>query len=125
MMKLATFVILLSFFGVAFAGTETAKSSSDIPTNEKEFVAKINGFEKAKIIEQLGEPSSKEDIQSASGKLVASIWQYHYLNTDEKGEYYQTTELDFMDDKVVMVVFMNNDGSDNSQKKSVTLPQKK
>jgi hypothetical protein len=88
MMKLATLVFLLSFLGVAFAGTETAKPSSDIPTNEK------------------------EDIQSASGKLVASIWQYHYLNTDEKGEYYQTTELDFMDDKVVMVVFMNNDGKE-------------
>ena len=111
-MKLATFALLLSIFGVAFAGTETAKPSSDIPTNEKEFVAKINGFEKAKIIEQLGEPSNKEDIQSASGKLVASIWQYHYLNTDEKGEYYQTTELDFMNDKVVMVVFMNNDGKE-------------
>jgi hypothetical protein len=112
MMKLATLVLLFSFFGVAFAGTETAKPSSDIPTNEKDFVAKINGFEKAKIIEQLGEPSNKEDIQSASGKLVASIWQYHYLNTDEKGEYYQTTELDFMNDKVVMVVFMNNDGKE-------------
>lgn len=125
MMKLVTFVLLLSFFGFAFAGTETAKPSSVIPTDEKEFVTKINGFEKAKIIEQLGEPSSKEDIESASGKLFASIWQYHYLNTDEKGEYYQTTELDFIDDKVVMVVFKNNDGSDNPQKKSVTLPQLK
>jgi hypothetical protein len=125
MMKLATFALLLSFLGVAFAGTETTKPSSDIPTNENEFVAKINGFEKAKIIEQLGEPSKKEDIQSASGKLVASIWQYHYLNTDEKGEYYQTTELDFMNDKVVMVVFMNNDGSDTAQAKSATPPPKK
>jgi len=34
------------------------------------------------------------------------------LNTDEKGDYYQTTELDFINDKVVMVVFMNNDGSE-------------
>ena len=111
-MKLVTFALLLSLSGFAFAATETATAPSEIPTNEKDFVALINGFEKAKIIAQLGEPSKVEDVQSSSGKTFASIWQYHYLNTDEKGEYYQTTELDFIDDKVVMVVFMNNDGSE-------------
>lgn len=111
-MKLVSIALLLSLSGLAFADTESATQSKEIPTSEKEFIASINGFEKAKIIEQLGEPSQKEDIESASGKPLASIWQYHYLNTDEKGEYYQTTELDFMDDKVVMVVFMNNDGSE-------------
>ncbi len=113
-MKLVTFALLLSMSGFAFAETGVGAKSTEIPTNEKDFVAKINGFEKSKIIEQLGEPSQKEDIQSAAGKLVASVWQYHYLNTDEKGEYYQTTELDFMNDKVVMVVFMNNDGTEKS-----------
>ena len=111
-MKLVTFALFFCLSGLALAGTEGAAQTKDIPTGEKDFVASINGFEKAKILEQLGEPSEKEDIQAASGKLVASIWQYHYLNTDEKGEYYQTTELDFMDDKVVMVVFMNNDGKE-------------
>jgi hypothetical protein len=122
-MKLVTFALLFSISGFAFAGTENAAKSTEIPTNEKDFVASINGFEKAKIIEQLGEPSQKEDIQSASGKLVASVWQYHYLNTDEKGEYYQTTELDFMNDKVVMVVFMNNDGSEKSTEVKNTQPK--
>ena len=60
----------------------------------------------------LGEPSKIEDLKANDDKVVASIWQYHYLNTDENGEYYQTTELDFLDDKVVTVVFMNNDGSE-------------
>jgi hypothetical protein len=113
-MKLVTFALLLSLSGLAFAevGNTTSTSASDIPTNEKDFIASINGFEKTKIIEQFGEPTKIEDIASASGKPVASIWQYHYLNTDEKGDYYQTTELDFINDKVVMVVFMNNDGSE-------------
>jgi hypothetical protein len=110
--KIVLLALLLSLSSVALADSATPKKSSEIPSNEKDFVTRIHGFEKAQIIEQLGEPSQKEDIQSASGKLVASIWQYHYLNTDEKGEYYQTTELDFMNDKVVMVVFMNNDGSE-------------
>ena len=111
-MKLVIFAFLISLSGVAFAGTQTAKVSTEIPTADKEFVEKINGFDKAKIIEQLGEPSKVEDVQASSGKAFASIWQYHYINTNEKGEYYQTTELDFIDDKVVMVVFMNNDGKE-------------
>ncbi|NBX00097.1 MAG: hypothetical protein EBR14_00415 [Methylophilaceae bacterium] len=124
-MKLATFALLLSLSGIAFAGTAPAKPSSEIPTAENDFVAKINGFDKAKIIEQLGEPSKIEDVQSSSGTAFASIWQYHYLNTNDKGEYYQTTELDFIDDKVVMVVFMNNDGSEIPPDAVKATPNKK
>jgi hypothetical protein len=124
-MKLVTFALLLSLSGLAFAEAQVAAPASDIPTNEKDFIASINGFEKAKIIEQFGEPSNVEDIATASGKPVASIWQYHYLNTDEKGEYYQTTELDFINDKVVMVVFMNNDGSEIPGDAVKTTPLKK
>jgi hypothetical protein len=124
-MKLVTFALLLSLSGLAFAEAQVAAPASDIPTNEKDFIASINGFEKAKIIKQFGEPSNVEDIATASGKPVASIWQYHYLNTDEKGEYYQTTELDFINDKVVMVVFMNNDGSEIPGDAVKTTPLKK
>ena len=124
-MKLVTFALLLSLSGLAFAEAQVAAPASDIPTNEKDFIASINGFEKAKIIEQFGEPSNVEDIATAAGKPVASIWQYHYLNTDEKGEYYQTTELDFINDKVVMVVFMNNDGSEIPADAVKTTPLKK
>ena len=124
-MKLVTFALLLSLSGLAFAEAQVAAPASDIPTNEKDFIASINGFEKAKISEQFGEPSNVEDIATSSGKPVASIWQYHYLNTDEKGEYYQTTELDFINDKVVMVVFMNNDGSEIPGDAVKTTPLKK
>lgn len=123
-MKLVILALMFSFSGFAFAATDTT-TPSEIPTNEKDFVALINGFEKAKIIAQLGEPSKIEEVQSASGKAFASIWQYHYLNTNEKGEYYQTTELDFIDDKVVMVVFMNNDGSEASTEAKPAAPTRK
>ena len=104
------FLILPS---AAFAGANDSPVDDKIPTTEKEFVATINGFDKNKIVEQFGEPSKKDDLGTVKeGKAPASIWQYHYLNTDVNGAYYQTTELDFVDDKVVMVVFMNNDGEE-------------
>ena len=123
-MKLLMIALMFAMSGMAVAeATEapannpvaSAEKPAQIPTTEKEFVASINGFDKAQIIEQLGEPTNKNDITNAkTGKLEASIWHYHNLNTDEKGEYYKTTELDFIDDKVVLVVFMNSTGEDTS-----------
>jgi hypothetical protein len=115
-MKTLFLALFLALSGTAMAEANEppAAQPSEIPTAEKEFVASINGFEKSKIIEQFGEPSKKDDIKTNSGKIVASVWQYHYLNTTPEGEYYETTELDFVDDKVVMVVFMNHDGSDSN-----------
>jgi hypothetical protein len=99
---------------------------TEIPTDEKAFVAVINQFNKAKIVELLGEPARADDVKvKGSGKVVASIWHYHNINTDENGTYYPTTELDFVDDKVVQVVFLNNDGSeanDGAGKKYETQP---
>ena len=118
-MRTLFLALFLTLSGTAIAEanqlpTADTNQLSEIPTAEKEFVATINGFEKTKIVEQFGEPSKKDDIKTESGKIVASVWQYHYLNTTPEGEYYQTTELDFVDDKVVMVVFMNGDGTDNN-----------
>lgn len=118
-MKIILTILLLSFSSLALAEQKT------ISNNEKDFIAHIEGFEKAKIIETFGEPSKMEDLKTNDEKVVASIWQYHYLNTDENGEYYQTTELDFINDKVVMVVFMNNDGSEVPKDAlSVPVPKK-
>jgi len=84
-----------------------------LPTQEKAFVAAINKFDKKSIVEQLGEPAKADDVRlKGSDKVVASIWHYHNINTDEDGAYYPTTELDFIEDKVVQVVFLNNDGSE-------------
>ena len=90
---------------------------NDLPTQEKAFVNAINKFDRKTIVEQLGEPAKADDVKlKGSDKVVASIWHYHHINTAEDGSYYETTELDFIDDKVVQVVFLNNDGSETEVK---------
>ena len=111
-MKIILTALLLSLTLLTLNAQATERTLSNA---EKEFIDSIQGLDKTKIIEAFGEPSKIEDLKSNDEKVVASIWQYHYLNQDEKGEYFQTTELDFIDDKVVMVVFMNNDGSEIPQ----------
>ncbi|MFM9835918.1 MAG: hypothetical protein ACKVOA_07430 [Methylophilaceae bacterium] len=101
-----------------------AQATGELPLTEKAFVDAINKFDKAKIVEQLGEPASADDVRlKDTDKVVASIWHYHYINTDVDGTYYQTTELDFVDDKVVQVVFLNNDGSDAESGQKYDLQQ--
>ena len=90
-----------------------APMTKEIPTTEKEFANAINNYTKEEIIAQLGEPARAEDVKlKDSGKVVASIWYYHNINTAPDGSYYPTTELDFIEGKVVQVVYMNNDGTE-------------
>jgi hypothetical protein len=112
------FLLAASFATSAFADeTKTEPLPNEIPTAEKAFVSVINKYNQAAIIAQLGEPAKADDIKlKNSGKIVASIWQYHNINTAEDGSYYQTTELDFIEGKVVQVVFLNNDGSEGADK---------
>lgn len=120
MKYLAVIVIALAqaiFAHSAFAGATPNNAAEAqaklIPITEAEFVNVINSFDKAKIIAQFGEPAKADDVKiKGTGKVVASIWQYHFINTSANGTYYETTELDFIDDKVVSVVFLNNDGSE-------------
>ena len=94
---------------------DTPNTQPGIPTTERAFVNAINGFDKAKIIAQFGEPAKADDVKlKGTNKVVASIWQYHFINTNVDGAYYETTELDFIDDKVVYVVFLNNDGTESA-----------
>jgi hypothetical protein len=125
--KTWTFAVLLAantvFAGVSLA-EEAQPLAGKIPTEEKAFVDAINKLDKAKIVAQFGEPAKAEDVKiKGSGKIVASIWHYHNLNTAEDGSLYPTTELDFIDDKVVQVVFLNNDGSEANDGKTYELPQ--
>jgi hypothetical protein len=117
--------LLLAFSGAALAeNTAETAPASEIPTAEQEFVASINQYSKAQIIEQFGEPSKMEDMKIAStGEIIASIWHYHFINTNPEGEYYETTELDFLGDKVVMVVFMNHDGQEKISVEPPPAPQ--
>lgn len=97
----------------AFADEDKTQTlNTVIPTEEKAFVDAINKYDKATIIAQFGEPAKAEDVKiKNSGKIVATIWHYHNINTAADGSFYPTTELDFIDDKVVQVVFLNHDGS--------------
>jgi hypothetical protein len=129
-MKTWSLAVLLAtnalFAGACLAGgAQTQPLVKEIPTEEKAFVDAINKFDKVKIVAQLGEPAKADDVKiKGSDKIAASIWQYHNINTAEDGSYYPTTELDFIDDKVVQVVFLNNDGSESAEDgKTYELPQ--
>ncbi len=115
--------ILQACFIQAAVAEESPSNTNEIPTLEQDFVNSINKFTKEQIIAQFGEPAKADDVKiKTTGKIVASIWQYHFINTAADGSYYETTELDFIDDKVVMVAFMNNDGAegpDNAQQYQV------
>jgi len=104
---------------------KTQLLATEIPTEERTFVDAINQYDKAKIVAQFGEPAKNDDVRiKGTNKIAASIWQYHNINTAADGGYYPTTELDFIDDKVVQVVFLNNDGSDGEESgKSYEIPQ--
>lgn len=125
-MRTLLLALFLTLSGTTFAETSEAPAQNppqapqeqavpaEIPTGEKEFVSVIDKFEKSSILEQFGEPSKRNDIKNdRTGEVIASIWHYHYLNTSATdGAYYPTTELDFVGDKVVMVVFMNHEGEE-------------
>jgi len=107
-MRVLTAALLVSLSGVAMAGGD------EIPLSEHEFVAHIKTADKAQIVEHLGEPARAIDVKDdETGEVMGSIWHYHYLNTAVNGDYYKTTELDFVGDQVVTVVFstMDDDGS--------------
>lgn len=123
---LACLSINVLFSSVLFSNYAVADEApnGEIPTLEKDFVNAIHKFDKSKIIAQFGEPATADDVKiKGSDKIVASIWHYHFINTTADGSYYETTELDFIDDKVVMVVFLNNDGSEgNDSGKKYEMP---
>lgn len=99
-MRALAVAILFSLSGVAMADGE------EFPVNEHDFVARIKTADKAQIVEHLGEPAKAIDVKDDdTGEVMGSIWHYHYLNTAENGDYYKTTELDFVGDQVVTVVF--------------------
>jgi len=108
-MKFLSLLVLLCLPATAMA------EKNDIPLNELGFVDSVPRADKAHILEQLGEPASQFQIRDKGGDVVAAIWHYHYLNTSEEGDYYKTTELDFIGDRVVNIVFSNVDDEEDNQ----------
>ncbi|MCB5186721.1 hypothetical protein LG200_01735 [Methylobacillus caricis] len=134
-MKIVWLALLLALPGLVFspgkslaeeaeqAEASPALSADGIPIDETTFIENIHQFDKDAIIAQFGEPARKKDYHRAgTDELMASVWQYHYINTGLDGTYYQTTELDFVGDRVVLVVFMNHDGDDGSTTRQEVVP---
>lgn len=127
-MKAFLLALFLAISGIALADANEAppqqEAPAQIPTAERDFIMSIDKFEKSVILEQLGEPSKRADFKHPeTGEIVASVWHYHYINTaDDSGDYYPTTELDFVGDRVVMVVFMNHEGEEIKSKPAEPQP---
>lgn len=118
---------LLTVGSAAWAETaatgQTVNANAALMMDEQAFVDKVGKMSRAEVIALLGEPARAEDVKlKDSGRVVASIWHYHNINKDAKGEFYQTTELDILDDHVSVVVFLNNDGADASTGQTYEIP---
>lgn len=104
-MKIGSYVLLV-------CSAWMLMGAADIPLDETGFVDRAPSAGKAALIEQLGEPgSTAEIVDPRSGEIIATIWHYHYINTNADGEHYKTTELDFKGDYLVNIIFsMVEDG---------------
>jgi hypothetical protein len=100
---------LIALMMVSLAGTAVAATVDSIPENEKEFVTAIQSATKGEIAELLGDPAYSHDIRNTEGDLIGAIWHYHFITTADDGQYYKTTELDFIGDKVVTIVLANDE----------------
>lgn len=106
-MRFLSLFLLFALPGVAWA------DRNEIPLDEQGFVDAIKATDKARIVSQLGEPARLTEVTDKNNEPIGAIWHYHYLNTSDTGDYYKTTELDFIGDQVVTVVFsMNDDEAD-------------
>jgi hypothetical protein len=86
-------------------------ANENLPLDELGFVDAVPSFSKEKLTELLGEPKEKIEVtDDHTGQIIGLIWHYEYLNTNEDGDYYKSTELDLIDDKVVNIIFSNADG---------------
>ena len=111
--------LLAGLASVLMMASVSAMAGGNAPKDERTFVDTVGKMKRAEIIALLGEPDKAEDIKlKDTGRVVASIWHYHNINVDAKGEFYPTTELDLIGDQVSVVVFLNNDGSDANEGQS-------
>lgn len=106
-MRFLSLFLLFILPGAAWA------DGNSIPLDEDGFVESVKNSDKTRIFNQLGEPARQIEVSDKDGEPVGAIWLYHYLNTSGTGEYYRTTELDFIGNQVVTVIFsMNNDNEE-------------
>ncbi|HEY8084743.1 MAG TPA: hypothetical protein VIE69_03950 [Methylophilaceae bacterium] len=94
-------LVVLFLPAVAFA-------DGALPLDETNFVEAIKDLPKDKIVELLGQPTTVVEVKdNRTGELVGYAWDYDHLNTSASGDYYKTTELDVVGDRVVTIIFSN------------------
>ena len=108
-------ISLLSIFFISSAHADEQQADvenpiiEEMPTDYLEFANVIGLLKPEEIIGLIGEPAKKLDLKmKSSNEVIASSWYYHNLNTDGNGNYFPTTELDFIDGYVESVVFLND-----------------
>lgn len=100
---------LTAAFMLAFAAPALAEIS-DIPSEESAFLEVIGSVHPDKRDELLGEPDETIILRNQeNGEEMGVIVHYRYINTNSEGEYYKTTELDYLNGRLVMIVFSNSD----------------
>jgi hypothetical protein len=81
-----------------------------LPTEENAFLDVIPHVTPARVAELLGEPAQVSPVlDKDSGEEIGIILHYRYINTNSAGEYYKTTELDYVGNKLMVVVFSNKE----------------
>jgi len=107
-MKFATALFMLVLATPALAEIE------HLPTEEEAFLDVIGSVPPEKVVELLGEPDQTIILRDqTSGAEMGAIVHYGYINTNNEGEYYKTTELDYLNGRLVMIVFSNSDFREN------------
>lgn len=102
-----------AFAGLLLTTSTALYADSNLPLNELAFIDLVPTLSSTKVIELLGEPHVNIEVTDPrNGKVVGQIWRYEYLNTNEDGDYYKSTELNLVNGRVVNVTFSNS-GSDD------------
>lgn len=113
----------LTLLAWALANPALAASIDSIPEREPDFVTAVQYLNQEEIAELLGEPAYQYDIRNNEGDVVGTIWHYHRVTTADDGQYYKTTELDFVGGRLVTVVLINTDDTEvDDNTEPVSLP---
>jgi hypothetical protein len=92
-----------------------------LPVDETGFVDAVQNMTKDKIAELLGQPANSFEVKDKfTGESLGTVWNYKYLNTSEDGNYYKTTELDLVNDRVATIVFSDSELSPDNDPADAT-----
>lgn len=104
---------LIAILTLALAGMALAEGKK-IPLDEAGFIAAIPNTSLAEVVEALGTPDRITAHTDSNGKVLASVLRYRNLVSNAQGDYYRCTDLEIVGDRVVNVVFTNDDDENSA-----------